>query len=86
MPHSEYALAAYYIIATAEASSNLARYDGVGFGHRAKEGDDIVAMYKNTREAEYIKVKQFISLKIMFSISPKIGKSNKKYTFLSTLI
>lgn len=48
MPHTEYALAAYYLVATAEASSNLGRYDGVGFGHRG-EGDDIVKMYKRTR-------------------------------------
>jgi aspartyl-tRNA(Asn)/glutamyl-tRNA(Gln) amidotransferase subunit A len=48
MPHTEYALAAYYMVATAEASSNLARYDGVGFGHRG-EGNDIVAMYKKSR-------------------------------------
>lgn len=48
MPHTEYALAAYYLIATSEASSNLARYDGVGFGHRG-QGNDIVAMYKRTR-------------------------------------
>lgn len=48
MPHTEYALTTYYIIAPAEASSNLARYDGVGYGYRG-EGDDIVTMYKKTR-------------------------------------
>ncbi|HWR37898.1 MAG TPA: Asp-tRNA(Asn)/Glu-tRNA(Gln) amidotransferase subunit GatA [Patescibacteria group bacterium] len=48
LPHTEYALAAYYIIAPAEASSNLARYDGVSFGYRG-EGDDIVSMYKKAR-------------------------------------
>ncbi|EGO65563.1 Asp-tRNA(Asn)/Glu-tRNA(Gln) amidotransferase subunit GatA [Acetonema longum] len=48
MPHTEYALSAYYLIATAEASSNLARYDGVGFGYRG-QGNDIVSMYKQTR-------------------------------------
>lgn len=48
LPHTEYALPAYYLIAPAEASSNLARYDGVGFGHRA-EGTDIIDMYKKTR-------------------------------------
>lgn len=48
MPHTQYALAAYYLIATAEASSNLARYDGVGFGHRG-QGDDIISMYKRSR-------------------------------------
>ena len=48
LPHTEYALPAYYLIAPAEASSNLARYDGVGFGHRAP-GSDIIDMYKKTR-------------------------------------
>lgn len=48
MPHTDYAMPAYYVIAPAEASSNLARYDGVSYGYRG-EGDDIVAMYKRTR-------------------------------------
>lgn len=48
MPHMKYGLAAYYIIAPAEASSNLGRYDGVGFGLRVR-GKDIVDMYKKTR-------------------------------------
>ena len=48
MPHTQYALAAYYLIATAEASSNLGRYDGVGFGHRG-EGSDIISIYKRSR-------------------------------------
>lgn len=48
MPNTEYALSVYYIVAPAEASSNLARYDGVGYGHRGA-GDDIIAMYKKTR-------------------------------------
>lgn len=48
MPHTRYGLAAYYVIATAEASSNLGRYDGVGFGHRGKSSD-IVSMYKRSR-------------------------------------
>ena len=49
LPHSEYALAVYYIIAPAEASSNLARYDGVKYGFRAKGNFDLMEMYKETR-------------------------------------
>ncbi|HHV54770.1 MAG TPA: Asp-tRNA(Asn)/Glu-tRNA(Gln) amidotransferase subunit GatA [Firmicutes bacterium] len=48
LPHTEYALAAYYLIAPAEASSNLARYDGVRYGFRG-EGSDIVELYSDTR-------------------------------------
>ncbi len=48
LPHTKYALPAYYIVAPAEASSNLARYDGVRFGLRVP-GKDIIEMYENTR-------------------------------------
>jgi aspartyl-tRNA(Asn)/glutamyl-tRNA(Gln) amidotransferase subunit A len=49
LPHSEYALAAYYIVAPAEASSNLARYDGMHYGHRTKEKADLIATYSKSR-------------------------------------
>jgi aspartyl-tRNA(Asn)/glutamyl-tRNA(Gln) amidotransferase subunit A len=48
LPHTKYGLATYYIVAPAEASSNLARYDGVRFGARTS-GDDLVELYENTR-------------------------------------
>jgi aspartyl-tRNA(Asn)/glutamyl-tRNA(Gln) amidotransferase subunit A len=49
LPLTKYALPVYYIVAPAEASSNLARYDGVKYGHRAKEYSDILSMYEQTR-------------------------------------
>jgi aspartyl-tRNA(Asn)/glutamyl-tRNA(Gln) amidotransferase subunit A len=52
LPHTKYALPAYYIVAPAEASSNLARYDGVRYGLRV-EGDDITDMYEKTRAAGF---------------------------------
>lgn len=52
LPHTEYAVATYYIICTAEASSNLARYDGVKYGFRVP-GKDIIEMYKKTRSAGF---------------------------------
>ena len=52
LPHTDYAIATYYIIATAEASSNLARYDGVRFGPRV-EGDSLISTYRKTRGAGF---------------------------------
>jgi aspartyl-tRNA(Asn)/glutamyl-tRNA(Gln) amidotransferase subunit A len=49
LPRTELAIPVYYIIAPAEASSNLSRFDGVKFGHRAREYDDLLDMYKKTR-------------------------------------
>jgi len=49
LPHTGYAVATYYILATSEASSNLARYDGVKYGLRV-EGEDLIEMYMKTRE------------------------------------
>lgn len=50
LPHTEYATATYYLVATAEASSNLARYDGAHYGYRTKESDNIIEMFSKTRE------------------------------------
>jgi aspartyl-tRNA(Asn)/glutamyl-tRNA(Gln) amidotransferase subunit A len=50
LPHTQYAVGVYYIIATAEASANLARFDGVRYGHRAKNPRDLLDHYMRTRE------------------------------------
>ncbi|HCL90745.1 MAG TPA: Asp-tRNA(Asn)/Glu-tRNA(Gln) amidotransferase GatCAB subunit A, partial [Candidatus Atribacteria bacterium] len=49
LPHTEYSLPTYYLIATAEASSNLARYDGVQYGYRTEDYEDLSSMYQKTR-------------------------------------
>jgi aspartyl-tRNA(Asn)/glutamyl-tRNA(Gln) amidotransferase subunit A len=50
LPHAKYAIPVYYLVCTAEASSNLARYDGVRYGHRSKDADSLKAMYCRTRD------------------------------------
>ena len=63
MPHSEYAIAAYYVIATAEASSNLARYDGVHYGYRSEHATDYIEVYSKSRAEAFGKeVKRRIML------------------------
>ena len=63
LPHTEYAIPTYYIVATAEASSNLARYDGVRYGLRAPKVRTLSEMYRRTRDAGFgIEVKRRIML------------------------
>jgi aspartyl-tRNA(Asn)/glutamyl-tRNA(Gln) amidotransferase subunit A len=63
MPHLDYAIAAYYVIATAEASSNLARYDGVHYGYRTANPSDYIEVYSKSREEAFGKeVKRRIML------------------------
>jgi aspartyl-tRNA(Asn)/glutamyl-tRNA(Gln) amidotransferase subunit A len=63
MPHLDYAIAAYYLIATAEASSNLARYGGVHYGHRSEKANDYIEVYSKSRaEAFGQEVKRRIML------------------------
>ena len=50
LPHTEYAVSTYYIIVTAEASSNLARFDGIRYGHRTTRSTDLLSLYEKTRE------------------------------------
>ena len=49
LPHTEYAMAVYYIVAPAEASANLARFDGVRYGHRSERSDDVFNLYARSR-------------------------------------
>jgi aspartyl-tRNA(Asn)/glutamyl-tRNA(Gln) amidotransferase subunit A len=63
LPHAKYSIAVYYIIATAEASSNLARYDGVRYGYRTEDPFDLQQMYRRTREEGFgVEVKRRIML------------------------
>ena len=63
MPHLDYAIAAYYVVATAEASSNLARYDGVHYGHRTENPADYIEVYSKSRAEAFGKeVKRRIML------------------------
>ncbi|MDQ1147929.1 aspartyl-tRNA(Asn)/glutamyl-tRNA(Gln) amidotransferase subunit A [Bacillus sp. SORGH_AS 510] len=49
LPHSKYALATYYLLSSSEASANLARFDGVRYGYRAKDAESLIELYKKTR-------------------------------------
>jgi aspartyl-tRNA(Asn)/glutamyl-tRNA(Gln) amidotransferase subunit A len=53
MPHFDYAISAYYVIATAEASSNLARFDGVHYGYRSSQANDYVEVYSKSRDEAF---------------------------------
>ena len=63
LPHTKYAIPTYYVIATAEASSNLSRFDGVRYGFRAEEAKTLSAMYRKTRDEGFgVEVKRRILL------------------------
>ncbi len=53
LPHTEYCVAVYYLIASAEASSNLARYDGVVYGYRDRDAESLIDMYRETRSSGF---------------------------------
>jgi aspartyl-tRNA(Asn)/glutamyl-tRNA(Gln) amidotransferase subunit A len=63
LPHTEYAVPAYYLLATAEASANLERYDGVRYGYRTEDAENLLSMYCKTRSEGFgIEVKRRIML------------------------
>ena len=63
LPHTDYAVATYYLIATAEASSNLARYDGVRFGHRSQQAEGLIDMMTKSRSEGFgVEVKRRIMI------------------------
>ncbi|MBI4691345.1 MAG: Asp-tRNA(Asn)/Glu-tRNA(Gln) amidotransferase subunit GatA [Nitrospirae bacterium] len=86
LPHTEYAVATYYVLATSEASSNLARYDGVKYGFRA-EGKDLMDMYMNTRAQGFgVEVKRRIMLGTFTLSSGYYDAYYKKAQQVRTLI
>ncbi len=87
LPHTEYAVSVYYIVATAEASSNLARYDGVKYGMRVDEGKGLIDMYKTTRDAGFgAEVKRRIMLGTYALSSGYYDAYYKKATDVRALI
>lgn len=87
LPHSDYGIAVYYLIATAEASSNLARYDGVKYGHRAESVKDLHEMYVKTKKEGFgEEVKRRIMLGTFSLASGYYDAYYKKASKVRTLI
>jgi aspartyl-tRNA(Asn)/glutamyl-tRNA(Gln) amidotransferase subunit A len=87
LPHTEYCLAVYYIIAPAEASSNLARYDGVKYGYRSPEAGDLIEMYRKSRSEGFgAEVKRRIMLGTYVLSSGYYDAYYKKASQVRTLI
>ncbi|VAV83023.1 Aspartyl-tRNA(Asn) amidotransferase subunit A @ Glutamyl-tRNA(Gln) amidotransferase subunit A [hydrothermal vent metagenome] len=87
LPHTEYAVGVYYLVATAEASSNLARFDGVKYGLRVDEGTGLLDMYKATRDKGFgAEVKRRIMLGTYSLSSGYYDAYYKKASQVRTLI
>jgi len=63
LPHTKYAIPTYYIVATAEASSNLARFDGVRYGYRTKDSRTLSEMYRRSRDQGFGAEVKWIAVK-----------------------
>ncbi|MFS0784497.1 Asp-tRNA(Asn)/Glu-tRNA(Gln) amidotransferase subunit GatA [Bacillus sp. 1P06AnD] len=87
LPHSKYALAAYYLLSSSEASANLARFDGVRYGYRTPNADSLIEMYKHTRSEGFGKeVKRRIMLGTFALSSGYYDAYYKKAQQVRTLI
>ncbi len=87
LPHTEYAVSVYYLVATAEASSNLARYDGVKYGLRVDKNGGLIGMYKTTRDEGFgAEVKRRIMLGTYALSSGYYDAYYKKASQVRTLI
>lgn len=87
LPHSKYALATYYLLSSSEASANLARFDGVRYGHRSAQADNLIEMYKHTRAEAFGKeVKRRIMLGTFALSSGYYDAYYKKAQQVRTLI
>lgn len=87
LPHSKYALAAYYLLSSSEASANLARFDGVRYGYRSDNADTLLEMYKNTRSEGFgAEVKRRIMLGTFSLSSGYYDAYYKKAQKVRTLI
>lgn len=87
LPHTDYCVAVYYLIAPAEASSNLARYDGVHYGHREMSADSLIDLYKQSRSAGFgTEVKRRILLGTYALSSGYYDAYYKKASQVRTLI
>ena len=78
LPHTEYAIAAYYIVATAEASANLARFDGVRYGHRTAHPESVFDLYAQSRAEGFgteVKRRIILGTYVLSSARKKCGRS-----------
>lgn len=76
LPHLAYSDATYYIVANAEASSSLARYDGVRFGHRAEKYDDMIDLFKQSRSEGF---GEEVKRRLLMGTTVLSGEHNKNY-------